>query len=156
MQSAIDENSNRPTEDLIMEVTASRFEHHPWTIAAFEKILEKRNLPFNIYTEDFFKKKITEKFSTYYPGWGVGVARMMLELIENGWDLSIPITAKDYHESFNCYITTENVTLHDIVEKHCAIINAKCPNCGDSTLESDSNSEGVCDKCHADYIKNYR
>lgn len=49
MQRDIEENSNIPTEDLIMNVSGSRGEFHAWAVAGFEKILESRNLQFNIY-----------------------------------------------------------------------------------------------------------
>lgn len=150
MQSVIDENSNTPTEDLIMNVTACRWECHVWALAGFEKILEERDLPFNIYTESFFKKKFVEKFSQFNPGWAVDIRKMITELIENGWNLSIPITAKNYHGSFECFISTDNIILQQIVEASCETINLKCSSCGHS--EDEYLSDGVCENCK----KNYR
>lgn len=144
VQGVIDENLDMPTEELIMNVTASRWEYHDWAVAGFEKILEERNLQFNIYTESFFKKKFIEKFSKLYPGWIIDIKKMMTELIENGWNLSIPIRAKNYHGSFKCYISTDDVILKQIVESNCETINLKCSLCGNS---EDENYDGICEKC---------
>ncbi|GEM_PF-4443716 len=145
MQSVIKDYLNAPTEELIMNVTASRWEHHNWAISGFEKILEGRKLSFNIYTEKFFKEKIVEKFSRSYPGWADDIRKLMNELIENGWNLSIPLTAKNYHGSFECYIDTNDITLQKIIESNYDLINLKCSRCG---LSGDEYiSDGVCEKC---------
>lgn len=144
MQRVIEENSNIPTEDLIMNVSGYRWEFHAWAVAGFEKILESRDLPFNIYAESFFKKKFVEKFSQFNPDWTVDIQKMITNLIENGWNLSIPITAKNYDGSFECFISTDNIILQQIVEASCEIINLKCSSCGNS--EDEYMTAGVCEK----------
>lgn len=145
MLSVIKDYLDAPTEELIMNVTASRWEHHKWAIAGFEKILEGRDLTYDIYTENFFKKKFVEKFSSLYPGWANDIRKMMNELIENGWNLSIPLTAKNFHGSFECYIDSKDLVFQHIVESYCTLINLKCSRCGLS--DDEYISDGVCEKC---------
>ncbi len=145
MESVIKDYLNAPTEELIMNVTVSRWEHHEWAVVGFEKILEERSLSYDIYTENFFKKKFVEKFSRLYPGWTNDIRKMMTELIENGWNLSIPLTAKDYHGRFECFISSNDIILQQIVESNCELMSLKCSRCGFS--DDEYIFDGVCQKC---------
>lgn len=146
LQNIINDYSDSPTDDLIMYVTVDRFDYHNWAVAGFEKVLEARNLPFDIYSEDFFKKKFIEKFSRTDPGRAFDIRKMMTELLRNGWDLSIPLYAKNYFGTFKCSISTDDVILQQIVEANSEIINLKCAFCGSSDYEY--LSEGICNNCN--------